>query len=672
MDTFRFKKGLRFLLHGREYIVNEFLSPGELSLTDVQSGDTLWRLKEDLLNDLALKNLSVITNSIKKRKVMEIDLTAIPEDQRGVAKRRFSYVTKALYSGLKKKTKAALEPIILSVAIELNDCAPPHWTTLYRWLKDYEKSGDPRCLVSFNHEKGNRMSRMPREVHNIINNVIDNYYLTQERLSVTTVYQLIAAEIESVNKFRDFSDKLLIPSRQTIYNYVKAMDGYEVTKARYGANIADHEFKEVKTGPSPRRILERVEIDHTRSDLFVIDENTQLPLGRPTLTIALDKYSRCLLGYFLSFEPPSYLAVMRCLAHAIWPKSYMSEKYPDIAKTWCAYGIPEMLVVDNGKEFISSHLEDSCLQLGINLEFMPIKKPNYKGSVERYFRTLTDQLLHEIPGTTFSNIFQKGDYDPKKNAVITLDCLNHLIHKYVVEVYHQAKHRGSMHIPEKAWSKGAEEFEPRLPTSKEDLEIVLGYETERTIQRYGIELHGIKYNSEKLSHLRRNYQAGNKVKIKYNPSDLGLIWVYDPVQHVRIPVRSLNPEYADGLTLWQHRVVSEHAKNESGDSDIAALGKAKKEIQDIVQAEIAKQKKISSSSKIARWQKKGLSQKENSQSLDNMTLPHLLTIPDCFELESISASQPLKIENDMMNLSLSIPMIDSENLDMSGFSATCD
>ncbi len=54
--------------------------------------------------------------------------------------------------------------------------------------------------------------------------------------------------------------------------------------------------------------LARVEIDHTHLDLFVVDEKDCLPLGRPYLTLAIDVYTRCILGAAIEFFPPSYLA----------------------------------------------------------------------------------------------------------------------------------------------------------------------------------------------------------------------------------------------------------------------------------------------------------------------------------------------------------------------------
>ena len=42
---------------------------------------------------------------------------------------------------------------------------------------------------------------------------------------------------------------------------------------------------------------------------------------------------------------------MQALLHAVSPKTYVKEKYSSVVNEWYAYGLPELLVVDNGKEF---------------------------------------------------------------------------------------------------------------------------------------------------------------------------------------------------------------------------------------------------------------------------------------------------------------------------------
>jgi putative transposase len=60
-------------------------------------------------------------------------------------------------------------------------------------------------------------------------------------------------------------------------------------------------------------------------------------------------------------------------------------------------------------------------------------------------------LLHQIPGTTFSNVAAKWDYDPKKNALISMDDLERILPNWIVDVYHQSIHRGIKDVPTRRW-----------------------------------------------------------------------------------------------------------------------------------------------------------------------------------------------------------------------------
>lgn len=663
MHVFRFKKGLRLATPDGDYIVQEFIAPWLLSLVNTQTGETVNRKQSELLDDLAKGKLFVRGEEKKSTRSKEKLISEIPEKHKAQAMRRYHYVAKILAARPQIKTAAMLKPLIESAAQELGDPNPPSCITAYRWLKTYEKREDPRCLITHNHEKGNCNLKHQKDIHDIIEAAINERYLSPERPSVMSVYKTVIAHIEDANRFRDEIDKLPYPSKNVIYAAVSKLDKYEVVKARYGKQVADIQFQEVKSGIETSRILERVEMDHTKLDLFVIDGNSCLPLGRPTLTVALEAHSRSLLGYFISFEPPSYLSIMQCLRHAIWPKTYVREKYPEIKNSWIQSGIPETLVVDNGKDFISSHFEDACFDIGTKIEYTPIKKPWYKGKVERFFGTLATSLLHELPGTTFANIFDKGDYDPKKHAVITLEDLHRILHMWIIDTYHQTYHKGLNGVPDKVWTSGVAEWSPRYPSSKEVLDIVLGYTEERTVTRRGIELNSLTYNSLELSLLRRSHDSPDKVKVKYDPTNLGHIRVYDPVKKAWLVIPALEFDYANNLSLWQHRVIRRYSEKKYGQTDMPALATAKNDINEYVQEAAEKLKKTSTASKIARWNRVGLD--------DTAPLPKPATPSAVLAEEALSFSEeaafPEKEPDSLPSIAAQLEQMEIDDLDLTGF-----
>jgi len=122
----------------------------------------------------------------------------------------------------------------------------------------------------------------------------------------------------------------------------------------------------------PERVIQRVEIDHTPLDIILLDDEAGKSIGRPYLTLLKDIYSGCLVGYHLTFKAPSFASVAKVICHTLLPKN-KSEKLWNIE--WQCYGKIEVLIVDNGAEFWSKFLEQMCFELGINIQYNPVRKP---------------------------------------------------------------------------------------------------------------------------------------------------------------------------------------------------------------------------------------------------------------------------------------------------------
>jgi putative transposase len=276
-------------------------------------------------------------------------------------------------------TQATIEPLTRAVAERVNDSKPPGWRTVCRDYRKWVAAGrDIRAIVPRHTDKGRRGPRMIPEVKSITDQVIQELYMTAERKRVPEVHLEIVRRLSDANKFRPEAERLPIPSKSTIYREIERMPPYEVMVARYGKRRAEMEFRVSSAGPETSRALQRVSMDHTPSDLIIVDDNTMLPLGRPTITSALDEHTRCPMGFYTGFEPPSCLSVMRCLKHAILPKIYVPREFPSIKNFWECYGVPELVVVDNPPEFHSSHFERACLQIGTDIQYAKVLVPWYK------------------------------------------------------------------------------------------------------------------------------------------------------------------------------------------------------------------------------------------------------------------------------------------------------
>lgn len=653
-------RGMHFKAGGREYEILKRLPGGEIQIKDIVTNEcsakahteiveALYRNEVELLGDH--RNQTQLNELLKKTGVTDLTLLEDNDPRRSGMDQRRAYVLEVIEQGLNKLTEETLKPIIDKVGLARGDLMladykklskkekckvkpRPSISTLIRWTKCYIRSGfDERALVPATKSRGNRKrkfsgtrserqetkslssderkkikeqaSRRAGRVGELVDEAADEVFLNKQRFSVQDVYDTAIVKIAGENELRAADDQLPKPDRSSIYDIINKIDDYDVDVARHGEKYAEEKYKVYKRGPRPTMPLERVEGDHIKLDLFVVDPVMMLPIGRPVLTWLVCVFTKMILGFYISFNPYGTLAVMECLKHAIRPKTYVRGKYPSIRNMWETYGVMKKLVLDNAPEFWGRHLEDACRQLGINVQYGQKGSAWYRATVERSYRTLNTQLIHRQPGTTFSNIFDRGDYQPKQNALITPDTLDEITHKLIIDYLQLRPHRGINDIPALRWKKGIEQWPPALPARASDLDIVLGYLEHRQIHHYGTEIDTILYNDEDLGILRRRSKSDDKHIIKRNPNDLSIIHVYDEKYDRYLPVPAIDQEYTKGLTLWQHKVIRKYVRERLKQNvDIVALCRAKLEIQEIVERDW--NRATSSRVRMARFRNEGV------------------------------------------------------------------
>ena len=484
---------------------------------------------------------------------------------------------------------------------------PPAASTVLEWRSVYLKAGkDITALIERHAAKGNKKPRYPAEVEQFAKDAIDARYMTLHRGTIQDVVDYAAASVCRENAMRPQKMQLPLPTRRLVKRLIQEIPAFDRYAARHGRIAAVKVFRSVQAHRVTVAPLERVEIDHTLLDLFVIDDRTGLPLGRPWLTVSIDDYSRCVLGVYVGFEPPSYLTVARCLKTALLPKSWLPEKYPSIKCQWLAHGVMRELVVDNGTEFHSISLENACFTLGIEIHYAPRKVAWFKGKVERFIGTANRGVAHGTPGTTFANIFEKDDYDPSKHAIVRQSTLLEIVHKWIVDVYHQKPHRALGVPPALMWTRSIATEDIRLPTDPERLDAILGRSETRMLTHKGIELNGLLYNSPELTALRRRLGDRFEVEVRVDATDIGAIIVLPPDRGPLIRAHALATDYAGGLSEWQHKVIRRYAAREAGRSDLQGWVEAKREIAELIDRELM-HRKSKSRKRIARYQGNGSS-----------------------------------------------------------------
>lgn len=260
-------------------------------------------------------------------------------------------------------------------------------------------------------------------------------------------------------------------------------------------------------------------------------------------------------------------------------------------------------------EFNNTTMKDAALQCGFILQQCPPRVPEWKGSIERFFGTMTRNFVREMPGTTRSNPQCLAEEEnPMKKACISFSSFLELVHKWVIDVYSQDYHSGLKAIPSKIWNEGVRIHRPTWPNDISELAILLGKVEFRKIRRTGIALNNHTYNSNELNellHKLTKHQLNFRVKVKYDPNDISYIYVLDDIiDNKWIKVPSTNLDYAMGLTELEHKEISRQARERYGTVDEIALAEAKRYIFEKAEENIEliqkfKKKRINSTNEIS-------------------------------------------------------------------------
>jgi transposase InsO family protein len=309
----------------------------------------------------------------------------------------------------------------------------------------------------------------------------------------------------------------------------------------------------------PSRPGEYLLMDTTPLDVYAMDPHTLKWVG-VELTVSMDWYSRCITGVGLSPTTKSIDAAAVLYqsfrpvpagadwpAEAVWPphgvpRSVLIEEqalHPDSPFAATPAIVPETLVVDHGKIYVSEQVTSTCRQLGISIQPARVRVAYDKGPVERFFLTVRQKFLQELPGYKGPDVYSRG-VAPERDAFFFIDELEALLREWIAVYYHNKPHDGVGEVG--LWNLGmspAQMFEhgvaragyieaPRDPDFAYNF---LKVEW-RTIQHYGVQIDNRIYRGSGLT----GYRPGEKSSFRehhgewpfhVDPNDVRFIYFFD-------------------------------------------------------------------------------------------------------------------------------------------------
>jgi transposase InsO family protein len=371
-------------------------------------------------------------------------------------------------------------------------------------------------------------------------------------------------------------DAVPMPAPATFYRLVHHLAGPSDHPARRISSPPITEDGRRFTPTIALRPGEQVQIDTTRLDVLALfDDGTT---GRPELTIAVDVATRAILAAVLT--PATAQAVDAALllaemavphpARPTWPDALrfahtglpahqrlltLDQRLEGAAARPVV--IPETVVVDRGKIYLSTAFTAACQTLGISVQPAPPHAPTAKGIVERTFGSINTLFCQHLPGYTGSDVTRRGR-DIERDARHTVPALQDLLDEWLVH-WHMRPHQGLRHpvlpraalTPNQMWA-ALVCVAGHVPLTGRDYLELLPLRWQAVTER-GIRIHHRTYDHDLLAPYRGQPSPvparGGKWEIHTNPHDLRQIWI-------RLP----DGELAE--IPWIHRDHTHHPFNE--------------------------------------------------------------------------------------------------------------
>lgn len=286
--------------------------------------------------------------------------------------------------------------------------------------------------------RGNRERKVAREVIEIMEAIIDTEVLTPSANNISVCYGMV---------INSCTEKGIVPpSDKTFRAEIKKRREEEVVLARQGEKAAYRitEFQWIVDQGTPRhgeRPFEIGHIDHTELDEQCVDSSTGANLGKPWLTVLLDAFTRMVLAFFITFDPPSYRSCMSVIRNCVRRHGR----------------IPRTIVADRGSDFESLYYEALLARLGTHKKSRPGSKARFGTLVERYFGVTNQAFIHNLAGN--NKALQKprsmsASHDPRDLAVWTLPALTDAFENFTDNIYANMIHPALAMSPKQQMARG--------------------------------------------------------------------------------------------------------------------------------------------------------------------------------------------------------------------------
>ncbi|MFE3070215.1 Mu transposase C-terminal domain-containing protein [Streptomyces sp. NPDC059247] len=395
-----------------------------------------------------------------------------------------------------------------------------------------------------------------------------------------------------------------LPSKNTFYKLIEVLSAGKHT---FGSAVTRRQTANRPAGPFTPSFADRpgeqVQIDSTPLDVMVVLDSGLTV--RADLTIAVDVATRTicaavlrpmgtkavdaslLLARTLVPEPmrPSWPSALRMAASRMPHRRLMDVDTRMEQAAAKPVIVPDTVVIDGGKVFISDTFIRACDRLGVSVQRARPRTPTDKGIVEATFSAINTLFVQHLAGYTGRDVSRRGER-VEDRAVWTVPELQELLDEWLLAGW-QARPHDALRDP----------FRPKKPMSPNDkyaslvaacgyLPLVLRREDYlellpvawRAINDYGIRINYRTYDSPELGPFRRQH-SGHTAKrglweVHYDPYDLSQVFVRTQQGWITVPwvhLPLVNAPFADFTWAHARRLATEAGLDDTNETAVARV-----------------------------------------------------------------------------------------------------
>ncbi|AWU98592.1 hypothetical protein DM992_02710 [Burkholderia sp. JP2-270] len=390
-----------------------------------------------------------------------------------------------------------------------------YWLAAYREAELHYGYGFIGLVPNVEQCQGNRCRKIAPPVIDIMQHVYQDKWTKPQRKTMTAMYGLVISRCTEQG-FRP-------PSRKTFAAEIKKLKTPKDVVKRLGSRVA-YELEPIipywwigpTTPPHGTHPFHIAHIDHTPLPIRVRARLNGRVLKSIWLTLMVCTFTRRILAYYLTFDPPSYRSCMMVIRECVRRHGRVSQ----------------FLVVDRGPEFESIYFEQLVANLKCHKKRRKTARPHDGSVIESLFGTTEEAFVHNLLGNTQAESQYRKvtkETSPSRLAIWTYETLSREFERYLNTVYDRNHHTALGCSPLEAYNAGialtGRRHHVRIVFNEAFLLMSMPSTAKGTAK---VTVRGIKVNYCYYSSpaLRILSAIGERVPVRFDPFNMGIAYAY--------------------------------------------------------------------------------------------------------------------------------------------------